>query len=71
MRSFSRGSSLFNEEAKVKTNEPQIDPAKDRRNPIPPETSIRYLASDGNSFYFELFNTQYVNKILLRIFYSL
>ncbi|XP_008547155.1 28S ribosomal protein S18b, mitochondrial [Microplitis demolitor] len=47
VRSFSRGSSLFNEEAKVKTNEPQIDPAKDRRNPIPPETSIRYLASDA------------------------
>ncbi|XP_034951049.1 28S ribosomal protein S18b, mitochondrial [Chelonus insularis] len=50
-RQFSRGTVLFNDEENENLeqhpSEKAIDPTKDRRNPIPVETSIRYLASSA------------------------
>ncbi|KAG8034533.1 hypothetical protein G9C98_007609 [Cotesia typhae] len=47
VRCFSRGTAVFQEKSEAPNNEPPVDPAKDRRNPVPVETSIRYLASDA------------------------
>lgn len=49
LRQFSIGQINFNEEEGevIKKEEEPVDPAKDRRNPVPVETSIRYLASEA------------------------
>lgn len=35
-------------ESAEQNNQEYIDPKKDRRNPVPVETSIKYLTSDGS-----------------------
>lgn len=62
MRCFTRGTVFHSEEAEVGLEESDkndfIDPAKDRRKPIPFETSIRYVASAGKiNNYIKFINT--------------
>ncbi|XP_043274455.1 uncharacterized protein mRpS18B isoform X2 [Venturia canescens] len=69
VRYICKGTPLYNEENEDivesgnQENEPYIDPAKDRRKPVPVETSIKYLASDA---YKETYGNNLVWKLYRR-----
>lgn len=77
MRCFSRGTAFCSDETNEDSNEItegaseelNIHPSKDRRKPIPVETSVRYLASDGLFFISKLLiSHNYCNSNYLSLF---